>query len=205
MSVLTLLLRRPKTEPLPGHPAMTVAEIPAASALLFYGGPRVTELVGERVYKHPYHPPAFHAAFYIDQGLFLNVGAFREIADVLGEFRTTRRIDVLIYTRLDPVQRQKLVRRAMLDTSRPKGIVAIADYSWTDFLRFGLTFLKPSKKEFCSENVVNLFNSEGIRTTDLPPDRTAPWDLYEYALAHPDEVTIRTLWIGPEFVTKTAL
>jgi hypothetical protein len=204
VSVLTLLLRRPTLEPLPGHPAIAVQDIPPASALLFYGGPRITELVGERVYKHPYHPPAFHAAFYIAKGLFLNVGAFREIADILGEFRTTRRIDVLIYTKLDPVQRETLGRRAMLDTSRPRGFVAISDYSWRDFLRFGLTFLRPSKKEFCSENVVDLFQSEKIITTDLPADRTAPWDLYEYALAHPDEVTIRTLWIGPEFVTKTA-
>jgi hypothetical protein len=202
MSVLTLLFRRPKLEPLPGHPAVPVQDIPAASVLLFYGGPWVTELVGERVYKHPYHPPAFHAAFYIDQGLFLNVGAFREIADVMGEFRTTRRIDVLMFTKLDPIQRKHLARRAMLGTSRPTGVVAVSDYAWRDFLRFGLTFLKPSKKEFCSENVVTLFETEGIRTTDLPPDRTAPWDLYEYALANPDEVTVRTLWIGEDFEKK---
>jgi hypothetical protein len=193
------IFKKPKTLPLPKYPTIRIDEIPCASALLFYGGNRLTELVGNRLYKHPYRPPAFHAAFYIQDGIFLNVGKFKTLERVEIELRSTRRADVIIYNRLTPSSVKKLCADALLDTSHPRVGLNLPDYAMTDYLRFGLRFLKPSKKDFCSENVVELFAQEGVIVADRKAVDTAPWDLQEYAEAHPQECEIRTLWVGPDF------
>lgn|SRR3990167_4881790 len=187
-----------KPGPLPLFQPITIDQIQPASALLFYGGPRLTEWAGNILYKHPYRPPAFHAAFYIWNGLFLNVGKFRTVQELSNEFRSTRRIDVLTYVVQEEVRRS-LCRSAFLDSSRPKVGLSFPDYSWTDFLRFGLRSLKPSKKQFCSENVVNIFKQGAVTVSDREPVDTAPWDILEYALANPLDVQCYTAWIGNDF------
>jgi hypothetical protein len=186
-------------QPLPKFEPIELADIPAASTLVFYGGNKLTEWVGGKIYKHPYTPPAFHAAFYMIDGLVLNVGKFRTVEELAKERRAKRRIDVIIYKKMPNIVRQRLVRYAALDTSKPKVGICFPDYGFTDFLRFGLRFLKPSKKDFCSENVVEVFAHQKVKVSDLKPVDTAPWDLFEYALAHPDECEVRTYWTGPEF------
>ena len=73
------------------------------------------------------------------------------------------------------------------------------DYSWTDYLRFGARFLKPSSKDFCSENVVELMNAAGVEVTKHKPVDTAPWHLLEHALANPADFRIYTVHTGAEF------
>ena len=196
------IFKKVKTEPLPKYPPIKIEEIPAASGILFYGGNKLTELAGNRLYKFKYRPPAFHAAFYIgdpEPGMFLNVGKFKTIQDISAEFRSTRRIDIIIYKNIDVDQRRRLAKLAIMDASKPKVGVSLPDYGITDYLRFGLRFLRPSKKDFCSENVCELLAAESVIVSSNKPVDTAPWDLQEFAEANPESCEIRTLWIGPDF------
>ena len=193
------LFKKPEVKPLPEYPKIAVNEITYVSTLLFYGGNKLTELAGNRLYGHPYRPPAFHAAFYIDEGIFLDVGKFKTLTEVEKEFRTTRRIDVIIYKHITPEMHKRLCKEALFDTSKPKIGITLPDYSWTDYLRFGLKLFKPSKKDFCSENVVELFAKELVEVSAKRAVDTAPWDLLEFAEAHPELCEIRTLWVGSDF------
>jgi len=194
------LFAKPTVQPLPEFPVILLDDIPAASAILFYGGNKLTELVGNRLYDYPFRPPAFHAAFYIGgvDHLFLNVGKFRTIQRIEDEFRSTRRVDIIIYKNIEPHIREHLASTATLDYSKPKVGLELPDYAFTDYLRFGLRFLKPSKKDFCSENVVELFASQNVKTSSRNAVDTAPWDLAAYAMGTPS-AEIRTLFVGPDF------
>lgn len=200
MSRLFDLFKKPKLSHLPKFPALPPEAVKPASALLFYGSPgnRLTEMVGERVYRHKYHPPSFHAAFYVGDGLFLNVGKFKTLEELPGEMRSTRRIDVIEYNLTGDVRRT-LARHAMLDTSRPKFGLTFPDYAVTDYLRFLARLWKPSKKDFCSENVVEIFWKMGIQISELRAVDTAPWDLLEFAEKYNDFCRIYTVWTGPDF------
>ncbi len=188
------------TQPLPKYEVLEVGKIPAASTLLFYGGNKLTEYFGNKRDKHPYKPPAFHAAIYIRDGLFLNVGKFKTIQKVLDEFKSTRRIDVISYNDIPLKSKDSICERAYLDASKPKIGISLPDYDWMGYLRFALKFIKPSKhRDFCSDNVVDLFATEDIQVSAKSDESTAPWHLYEYALARPDRCSIRTLWTGPDF------
>lgn len=198
---LLKLLKKPVLQPLPTFIPITLENIPTASILVFYGGTKLTELAGNRLYGHPYNPAAFHAAFYIENGLFLNVGAFKTIQALKNEFRSTRRIDVIVDKYLLPQERKQLCYTAALDATEPKVGLNLPNYSATDFLRFAFRFLKPSKKQFCSENVVELFETVGRKVSDLKAVDTAPWDLLEYAMGKPD-FQIYTLHEGIDFKKK---
>lgn len=199
MSRLSALFKKPVTEKQPGYPFISLEEIPMASAILFYGGNHLTELAGNRLYGHRYAPPAFHAAFYMARGIFLNVGKFKTLQKLKEECRSTRRIDVVIYRDLSEAIRLRLCDEASLDTSRPKVGVSLPDYAWMDYLRFAVRTFKPTKKDFCSENVVELFALEGVRVSLKEPFNTAPWDLQEYAEKN-SQCEFRTYWIGSEFM-----
>jgi len=196
---LLKLFKKPVTKRLPNYPFIKLADIPPASAILFYGGNNLTELIGNRLYNHPYKPPAFHAAFYICRGLFLNVGKFRTVQLLKDEFRSARRIDVVVFKDIPADKRNALCDAAVLDASVPRIGLELPDYAFTDYLRFGMRFLQPSKKDFCSENVAELFLTQGVKLSDLKPVDTAPWDIEEYAEAHPEACEIRTLWCGLDF------
>lgn len=200
MSLLKLF-KKPSLKPLPKFDSIDLEDIPAASLLLFYGGTKITELVGNRLYGHPFHPAAFHAAFFIQDGLFLNVGAFKTIQLIKDEYRSTRRIDVISDLSLLPQERKQLCLAATQDVDKPKIGLNLPTYSVFDFLRFGFKFLKPSKKDICSENCVEIFGTLGRKISNNKPVDTAPWDLFEYALDNP-EFQVNTLWEGPDFVSK---
>ena len=196
------LFKRPKAiKPLPTYPHIDLKDVPAASCLLFYGSPgnKATETVGERLYGHKYHPPAFHAALYLGDNEILNVGRFKEIKNVYQQYTNTRRVDVIVY-KLHSFDRDVVVSNGRRDISKNKH--KVTDYAITDFLRFGLKWWKPSKKDFCSENVVENLNTIGFHPTDTEPYNTAPWDLLEWAEAHPDLATIYTLHEGDIFKQK---
>lgn len=189
-------------EKLPKYEDIGILQIPKGSVILFYGGNKLTELVGNKIYKHRYVPPAFHAALYAGNGVILNVGKFKTFQPLTKELISTRRVDVIIYNKLDVYKREDLVRDAMLDADKPRTGIQVSSYAITDYLRFGLRFLKPSKKDFCSENVVELLEGVGIKSSDSKAVNTAPWDLLEYALDHKDECDVKTLWVGTEFKNK---
>lgn len=194
------LFKKPVTTPLPDYTTIEINAIPPASALLFYGGTWLTELAGNRMYRYPYKPPAFHAAFYIEDGLFLNVGAFKTIEQIESHLQTTRRVDVVIYKDTPQADRQKLLERAYTDTSKPKIGFSLPDYDWKGYLHFGIKWFKPfGSKDFCSENVVELFETAGVKVSANEPSETAPWDLQLYAEANPETCEIRTVYVGPDF------
>ena len=187
-------------KPLPEYPRIALNAIRPASALIFYGGNKLTEFVGNKLYKHMYKPPAFHAALYLREGLFLNVGGYKTIQDLSKELASTQRVDVIEYT-MSNKERADVCKSAALDTSKPKGI-AIPDYGWRDYLRFGFKFLRPSKKDFCSENVAELLLTVGVRSSHKKPVDTAPWTLVEFAEANPRDCKLFTLHIGKDFKYK---
>jgi len=185
------------TKPLPKFEPIGLGQIPPASIILFYGGNKLTQWAGNWLCKHPYAPPAFHASFYLGNGLHLNVGKFKTIQSVEPEFRSTRRIDAILIPSLTVEQSVRMVRTAFLDADDPHIGLSLPTYSISDYLRFALRFLRPSKKDFCSENVVELFMTEGVVVSSHKAVDTAPWDLLEYAEKNGFEV--RTLFTGPNF------
>jgi len=191
-----------KFQGLPNHQIIPMGRIRVGSTLLFYGGNKLTELIGNKFYKHPYKPPAFHAAFYIGQGLFLNVGKFKVVQLLDKEFRSTRRIDVIDY-QMSPEARARMARTAILDASKPKVGLSLPDYDIRGYLAFGLKFIKPSKKkDYCSDNVVDLHNTESHKVSDRKDETTAPWHLYEYALKTTDTSKMYTVWVGEDYKKK---
>lgn len=188
-----------KPQPLPKYPSIALSAIKPASALLFYGGNKLTQFFGNKIYKHPYTPPAFHAALYIENGLFLNVGAYKTIEDLSKQLASTQRVDVIEYF-MPEHARKDIVRASYLDTTKPKGLVSLPDYGWKDYLRFGIKFLRPSRKDFCSENVVELIEGVGrCKVSARKAVDTAPWHLLEFAEANPGKAQIFTYHSGKDF------
>lgn len=186
------------SKPLPNYSRIALSAIKPASTLLFYGGNKLTQFFGNKVYKHPYSPPAFHAALYLENGIFLNVGGFKSVQELEPQLASTQRVDVIEYEASGD-QRKHIVRCGYLDSSRPKGLVALPDYGWTDYLRFGLKFLRPSRKDFCSENVVELLEKGQIKASHKKAVDTAPWTLLEFAESAPDKAHVFTLHVGKDF------
>lgn len=189
---------------LPKFLDISTVAVPPASILLFYNGNKVTEFMGKVVYRHKYNPPAFHAALYIGGGLMLNVGKFVTEETVESEFRSTRRVDVIIYHNLTAEQRGLIIGRGYKDLNK--------FYDIGGFLSFGkkipligkaLGFLKGSKKlPFCSDHVTDSFGAGGQIVSQFESENTAPWHLLEYALLHPSISSIHTLHIGPDYPFK---
>lgn len=193
-----------KPQPLPNYQKIEINDILPASTLLFYGGNKATEFYGNHRYHHQYTPPAFHAAFYLETGLQLSVGKFKVIKIVEEEFRSTRRVDVIMYPTIPEDVRKKVLHDAYLDADDPKLGLNLPTYGFFDFLRFEplLQWLPKSKHDICSENVYKRFLAEGVTVANKPSKtEVAPWMLLEYALANPSRCQIRTLWIGKDFKT----
>lgn len=222
----SLLFKNPKNTEgrrQPVYEKIAIDDIPPASALLFYNGNKVTERAGYRLFKHHYWPPAFHAAFYIGERLFLNVGKFKTVEDLTTELRSSRRIDVVIYKVLNQFQRQEMSREATLGTSKHRIGLTLPDYAVTDYLRFLFRGLPTSKKQFCSENVAETFGlskahgndtgqtwadrvdtNGGIRISDGLPVDCAPWDVLEGALNGMGGAEIRTLHVGHDYPYRSS-
>lgn len=188
-------------KPLPKFNTIPLDNIPSASALLYYNGNKMTEWYGNVRYKHPYKPASFHAELYVGDGLSLKVGKFKTISDVTKEFKSTRRIDVIVYSMPEAV-RARIRHNALLDATDPKVGVSLPNYGFTDFLRYEpwLQWLPKSKNEICSENVDKMMAKEGVIVAEHGGKiEAAPWMLFEYALAHYDTCAVYTLWEGEDF------
>lgn len=193
-------LSTPEDAPvLPPFQMIDPEAIPPASVILVYGFPGVkpTQRLGVHKYHHPWHP-AFHAAVLLRDGIVHNVGQFRTDILLLEMFKSTRRVDVLIYPMLE-TQRRTIIQAAELDTSIPKFGFQVTDYGVSQLLNFGFSFIKDGKQPVCSENVVNIMGKGGITCSFEKPKATAPWDLQEYAQANSGMVEQRTVWIGPHY------
>lgn len=186
--------------PLPMFEQIVPDNVPAASVLLFYGYPGVpaTQRLGVHIYGCTYHPP-FHAAVMLRDGIFHNVGKFRTDKLLETEFKSTRRIDALIYPMLE-VQRRDIVRAAELDTSVPKTLIEITDYGIGQFLNFGFSFVGKGKQPVCSANVVQVMGTGGIRCSDNTASETAPWDIFNHAMKNQLTVEKRTVWVGEKYL-----
>lgn len=198
MLKLFRLFKKFEAQSLPQYKHMTVEDIPIASTVLFYGGNKLTEMFGNRVYRHPYRPPAFHAALYLGNGEILNVGKFRTVQPLRDEFRSTRRVDVIIYN-ITNEQRQGIAEAGYQDITRPKVGVQLPDYGFLDYIRFGVKWWKPTRKDFCSENVVENMAVGGVRVSVQEPYNTAPWHLLEFAEENPTFCKTFTLHVGKDF------
>ena len=200
-SLLDLLKPRP-TRPLPDFPRIDWRNVMPASALLFYGGgPAITQMAATRMYRHPYHPAAFHAALYLGNGDFLNVGKFKTVERLSQEFRSTRRIDVISYEMPGDVA-DAIARDGYRDADKPKVGMSLPTYGVTDFLRFGLKWWKPSTKDICSENVTEILRAHGVECAEpSEPFNVAPWHLLEWAEKNPSMCQIKTIHVGGDFRT----
>jgi len=181
------------------YPSINIDFVPPASVLLVYGFPgnKATQRLGVNKYGVPFHPP-FHAAVTIRDGLFHNVGQWRTDMDIRSLFKSTRRVDALIYS-MDEPQRREIVRAAELDTSTPKLGLNITDYGISQFLNFGFSFIRDGDDPVCSVDVVKVMAAGGITCSGLPANDTAPWDIQMFAMDHPREIEIRTLWVGDDY------
>lgn len=198
MANLFRLLKPYPAESLPGFPAIAYGDVPPASTLLFYSGNKLTEMFGNRVYRHRYTPPAFHAALTVGNGEMLNVGKFKTIEPIEKELISTRRVDAIIYN-MTFFQRDMITHNARLDIDKPKIGLMLPTYGVLDYLRFAVKWFRPTHYDICSENVVELLMSGGIISSVREPFNTAPWDLLSWAVDHPDKATVKTVWIGKDF------
>lgn len=74
-------------------------------------------------------------------------------------------------------------------------------YGIMDFLRFGFKWFKPTKRDICSENVVELMAAHGFSNSYQEPYNTAPWHLLEWAEKNPSSCAVSTIWKGKDFVS----
>lgn len=197
---IKLLNKDVKGLPLPTYQTIKVGDIPPASILLYYNVNSLTEMVGLKIYGHKYCLPSGHAAIYMDHGLIHNVGKFKLPKKIEETFKSTRRVDVIVCEGLDDDTRNGIIRDCILDASKPKVGFQLPDYAIFDYLRFGCKLWKPSKKDICSENCVEIFHGRGVIVSDLEPYNTAPWDLQEYAeRIGPKIRPMYTVYTGKDF------
>ncbi len=191
-------------KPLPEFDRIALSAVKPASVVLFYGGNKLTEFVGNVIYRHPYKPPAFHAALYLGDipylgdSLILNVGAYKTLKNVKDEFLSSRRVDVIEYD-MPASTRDAIKSVAAKDTSKLDKPIELPDYGWRDYLRFGFKFLPASRKDFCSENCVELLEMGGVKSSHKKAVDTAPWTLLDFALSNPDRAHAFTLHVGDKF------
>ena len=174
-----------------------------ASILLFFGGTKITEFFGNRVYGHLYTPASFHANIYMKNGKCLNIGKLATIDDIRTFFRSERMIISIELLDLNMLEREIICKKSERDAGRNV-------YDAGGFIREGskwkpLAWLKSvhssDKNDYCSDNVVDNFSEPPLRLpTDtneiynelvlprkievsyLPSEETAPWHLLEHGL-----------------------
>jgi hypothetical protein len=192
-------LKKPEHAPLLSpYPLIKLEDVPPASAAIFYGTPgnAITERIEVNLYKCPFHPP-FHSALTMRDLMFHNVGRFRTNELLQEEFRSSRRIDIIIYKKINTEAiRAKIMQATILDTSEPHFGLDITDYGVLNFIHFGFYFVYKGKELVCSGNVVKLLLDGNVRSSEDNASETTPHELVLYAMNHPDECEIRTLWIG---------
>lgn len=186
---------------LPKYPKIKINQIPDGAILLFYGGNELTETVGYLVYRHKYNPPAFHAALYLEKGMFVNVGKTVTLNMIKDEFRSTRRIDVIVYNFLSPEQKEMIMETGKKDIGKIYDIKGFLGFG-RKLPLIGKLFPKGSKKlPFCSDHVQDAYRAANVLVAETSDEETAPWHLLEYAEAHPGIADIYTIHTGKQFRT----
>ncbi len=207
MPNLLRLLKPFPTEPVPEFMPIRWQDIPPASGLIFYGSNDLTATFGNRVYHHPWRPAASHAAIYLGNGDYLNVGAYKTKESIIRSMSvSTHRVDVIRY-RMPDGAADEIVKDCLAQISKdrergPLGLPKPPTYGVLDFVRFGLKWWGPQKQEFCSENYFNTFQRHGVRTSVQESYNTAPWHLVEYANENPSACEMLTLSVGIDFRSK---
>ncbi len=191
-------------DPLPTYDTITVDEIPRASILLYYNGNKLTETIGNFVYKYRYVMPPFHTALYIGgpENQVINVGMFVELVNLQNQLASSRRVDVIVFPELMYQERELVIRQGRKDIGK--------FYDVKGFLGFGrdipiigplINKLRPSAKlPFCSDHVVDSFNALPMKVSEFGSEQTAPWDIANYC--EDNKVgEFRTVHIGKKFKT----
>jgi hypothetical protein len=194
-------LKTPEKAPfLQPFPKISISQLNGAEALIFFGNPGnvLIERAGVNMYNVKFHPP-FHSALSMRDGIFHNVGKFITDKLIQTEFKSNRRIDVIIYKDINEDSRREILRAAELDSSVPHTGFELSEYGYTTFIHFCFAFIKSGKKQICSEDVVKLLIAGNIKSSVHDSKHTAPWDLIEFALDNPNMCEIRTLWIGDKY------
>lgn len=193
-------------KPLPNFEFIKVENIPICSSLIYYGNMPLTSFYGNKRFKHPYKPAAYHAARYLENGLALQVGKFRTLQKLSEDFTEKRRIDVISYNFIPENVKKQMITKAYLDADEPKWGYNRLRYGIFDFLRFEplLRWLPKSKQPICSEDTYNWFRDYGYVVGNRPNPKleVAPWDLFAWAMENRDKVLIQTVWVGETFKKK---
>lgn len=199
---------------LPKYQAISVGDIPKASTLLVYGGKGLIQWFGSKVYKFKYKPIPYHAAFYAEYGRVVNVGFTTTLRKIQSFCLSKRRVDVIIY-KLNKEKRMKAIDFAYTKAAGKgykwrfydfKGFAYFGVRAISDKLKFIKKplkwLLKPSKRDdFCSDMVAETFEQAGLKVSPYSDELTAPWDLLQWAMEHPEIADIRTLHVGDKFKT----
>lgn len=213
-------------KPIPIYDTIRPEDISKASIFIFYGGNWLTEIVGNRIYKHPYWPASFHAAGGLGGPKLLNVGKITSIEDIRTMFRSERRIDVIEL--LDPtdIERDIICRKYERDAGHNiyDAIGYLRKGSRLKILRFLKKIRASEKNDYCSDNVVdnvseppfrrNNDTDEIIASLTLPrkieisyesSENSTPWGLFEHAIDKNFQNgtrKIRTVHCGKDFLAE---
>ena len=177
----------------PEYPRIDLKDIPPASAALYYGsGPYLTEKCGRVQGGYPFNRPPFHASLILAGGKHLNQGKTAEIKELKEEFRSTRRIDVIVYNELSTINRTVICEWAKGKQGTP--------YDVPGFLYFGFRIWRPwDWADFCSEQVAMAFELIGYRVSEKSSKWTPPWGLWHWANGAGPKASRFTLWQGSDY------
>jgi hypothetical protein len=210
MSLIKDWFSKPKTVPLPIYrwEPISVESLPKCSVLTWFGGTKITERFGERLYHFPYHPSPYHTSWYLGDGMVVNVGGKTTIEEIETLLRSTRCAVATIYKFITPEMAERIIKNGILRTASKERLGN--KYDWRGFCwpLFGkiplinkLPWLRPSDSDdFCTDEAVDeIFKESGISITGKDDELSYPWDVITWAEAHPEQVEIRVLWVGPDF------
>jgi hypothetical protein len=211
-------------KPIPKFDFVKPEEILKASIFVFYGGTKLTEIVGNRIYKHPYWPASFHTAGGMGGPKLLNVNKITSIEDIRSMYQSTRRIDVIELLDLTDEERDIIYRKFERDAGHNiyDAIGYLRKGSKLKALRFLKYFHASDKDDYCSDNVVDNFSEPPYRRSDdtdeiiksliLPrfiqvcyesSEDSTPWGMLEQAMAKNFQNgtrRIRTVHVGTDFL-----
>lgn len=161
-----------KFKPIPTFDFVRPEDVLKASIYVFYGGTKLTEIVGNHIYKHPYWPASYHTAGGMGGPKILNVAKETSIKDVRALFLPNNRVDVIELLDLTDQERDIIYRKFERDAGHNiyDAIGYIRKGSRLKALRF-LKYLHASEKDdYCSDNVIDNFSELPYRRKDDTDD-----------------------------------
>lgn len=178
-------------------------DISQCSIGILYGGNKLTSW-GCKVLGQ-ISPPTTHAFLvytpvkvnsHVETVIYdVGITVYKDLIDKY--FQSTKRVDIIS---IPTTAKEKKAILTFAEHTDKKNYL----YDWKGYMSFvpfiGKLF-KPSKKHpFCSDFVVDCFESAGIKVSAKNSEKTAPWDLLIYALNN--NFQINTLWVGSDFIQK---